>query len=123
MIFLVFTQFWQKKNLQFPAKTFFFGLHLILAKKHFNFRRKPFFGVHSILVTELRNLHYSTLACQMCLVKAEKASPHAKFYNLSAAQGGFKPRYIRFHYPLFREGCGAAAREKIATLHDLPSPP
>ena len=28
---------------QFLAKTFFFGLHLILAKKHFNFLRRPFF--------------------------------------------------------------------------------
>ena len=53
-----------KKPLQFPAKTFFFGVHLISA-------------------TELRNLLYSTFACQMRLVKAAKASPHAKFYNLS----------------------------------------
>ena len=72
-----------KKPLQFPAKTSFFGLHLILAIKHFNFRQKPFFGLHSISATELRNLHLSTFACQMHLVKAAKASPHAKFYNLS----------------------------------------
>ena len=46
-----------KKPLQFPAKTIFFGLYLILAKKHFNFRRRPlFFGVCSISATELRNL-------------------------------------------------------------------
>ena len=38
-----------EKPLQFPAKTFFFffyfGLHPILAKKHFNFWRRPFFLV------------------------------------------------------------------------------
>ena len=32
-------------------------LHLILAKNHFNFRRRLFFGVYSISATELRNLH------------------------------------------------------------------
>ena len=53
-----------ERPLQFPAKTFFFG-------------------VHSISATELRNLQLSTFACQMRLVKAAKASPHAKFYNLS----------------------------------------
>ena len=32
-----------EKPLQFPAKTFFFGVHLIFAKKHFNFRQRlPF---------------------------------------------------------------------------------
>ena len=64
-----------EKPLQFPGRPFFFGLHLILGKKntsisfffwsspnlgkkkHFNFRRRPFFGVHSISATELRNLH------------------------------------------------------------------
>ena len=43
-----------KKPLQFPAKTIFFGLYLILAKKHFNFRRRTLFC--SISATELRNL-------------------------------------------------------------------
>ena len=54
-----------EKTLQYSAKTF------------------PFFGAHSISATELRNLHQSTFACQMRFVKAAKASPHAKFYNLS----------------------------------------
>ena len=45
-----------EKPLQFPAKTFFFGLHLTLAKKHFNFLEDLFFGVHSISATELRTL-------------------------------------------------------------------
>ena len=63
-----------EKPLQFPAKTFFFG-------------------VHSISATELRNSHKSTFACQMRLVKAAKASPHAKFYNLSTGSiGDFSPR-------------------------------
>ena len=53
-----------EKTLQFPAKTFFLVF---------------FF---SISATELHNLHYSTFACQMRLVKAAKASPHAKFKNL-----------------------------------------
>ena len=40
--------------------------------------RPFFFGLHSIAGTELRNSHWS-------LVKLAKASPHAKFYNLSIA--------------------------------------
>ena len=58
-----------EKTLQFPAKIFFFGVHLISA-------------------TELRNLHKSAFECQMRLVKAAKASPHAKFYNLSTGYRG-----------------------------------
>ena len=34
-------------------------------------------------MTKSRNLHLSTVACQMRLVRAAKASSHAKFYNLS----------------------------------------
>ena len=56
-----------EKTLQFPAKIFFF------------------FDIHSIYATELRNLHKSSFPCQMYLVKAAKASPHAKFYNLRTA--------------------------------------
>ena len=62
-----------EKPLQFSAKTFSF-----------------FFCVHSISVTEIRNLHQSTFACQMRLVKTAKASPHAKFYNLSTSPNHVK---------------------------------
>ena len=45
------------ETLQLEQKPFF-GLHPILAKKHFNFWGRPFFvGLHSILATELHNLH------------------------------------------------------------------
>ena len=56
---LLWRRYWEK-TLQFPAKTFFFG-------------------VHSISATELRNLHKSTFACQMRLVKAAKASSMQNF--------------------------------------------
>ena len=56
---------------------FYFGLHLISGKKHFNFSAKTFFfGLYSIAGTEL--LHFL-----LSLVKAAKASPHAKIYKLS----------------------------------------
>ena len=59
---------------------FILNLHPISGKKHFNFRRRPFFcfGLHLILATELQNFHWSTFTCQMRLVKAAKAFPPCK---------------------------------------------
>ena len=55
----------------------FFGLHLISGKKHFNFRRRPFFFWSSPgfgeKTLQLRGQNY---------IISTKASPHAKFYNL-----------------------------------------
>ena len=62
-----------RKWSQIAAKIFFYGLHLISGKNDVNFWRRPFFLF----------LSFIQFGGNGKLVKAAKASPHAKFYNLS----------------------------------------
>ena len=78
----------KEKHLHCQRRPFFlfFGLHLILAKKHLNFRGRPFFsffffGLHSILATELRIT--KVLAHAQVSSRLQKRPPHTKFFNLS----------------------------------------